>query len=63
MDLPRYLSMLQNNALHFARLDQMTDRWEGAYGPVNAAVRPVLYGEHWAMMAPRACHGRCVSHG
>jgi hypothetical protein len=30
MDLPRYLLMLQSQALHFAQADLMTDRWEGA---------------------------------
>lgn len=43
--------MIQSQALHFARLDQMTDRWEGAFGMANAQARPEWYGEHWPQMA------------
>lgn len=50
MDLARFLSMLENRALHFARADQMSDRWEGSFSPLNVAMRPQIYGEHWATM-------------
>lgn len=50
MDLARYLSLLQSEALHFARADQMSDRWEGSYSGVNVFLRPYLYGEHHAQM-------------
>lgn len=50
MDLARYLSMLSTGALHFARADQMTDRWEGAYGAANVLARPAMYGDHYEMM-------------
>jgi hypothetical protein len=54
MDLLRYLSMLQHSALHFARADQMSDRWEGAYGDENIRRRPELYGEHFQRRAEDA---------
>lgn len=47
MDLSRFLSLLEERALHFARADQMSDRWEGSYSPVNVALRPSLYGDVW----------------
>jgi hypothetical protein len=50
MDLARYLSLLEESALHFARADQMADTWEGSYGPRNQELRPGLYGEHYEMM-------------
>jgi hypothetical protein len=49
--LYKWLDLLQTSELHLTRADQMEDRWEGAYSEVNVAVRPSLYGEHWAMMA------------
>lgn len=51
MDLERYLSLLQSGCLHFARADQMADRWEGSYSQVNIALRPELYGEHYEQIA------------
>lgn len=48
MDLARYLSLLDSQALHFSRADQMKDKWEGGYGKRNRAVRPGLYGEHYS---------------
>jgi hypothetical protein len=42
MDLARFLSLLQTSALHFARADQMSDRWEGSYGELNRQLRPEL---------------------
>jgi hypothetical protein len=50
MDLPRFVDLLQSRELHLARADQMQDRWEGAYGPTNAAMRPEVYGEHYDAM-------------
>ena len=50
MDLARYLSLLQSSALHFARVDQMADRWEGAYGSANINARPIMYGEDFEQM-------------
>ncbi len=47
MDLARYLSLIQNSSLHFARADQMSDRWEGSYGEMNVQLRPQMYGEHY----------------
>ncbi len=52
MDLSRFLSLLEDEALHFARSDYMSDRWEGAFGHVNIAERPRLYGEHYSKMFP-----------
>jgi hypothetical protein len=50
MDLARFVDLLQSRELHLARADQMQDRWEGAYGPANAALGPEVYGEHYAAM-------------
>lgn len=50
MDLARYLSLLEDSALHFARADQMADTWEGSYGPLNQELRPAVYGEHYEMV-------------
>ncbi|MFC7532323.1 hypothetical protein [Actinoplanes sp. GCM10030250] len=50
MDLPRFVDLLQSRELHLARADKMQDRWEGAYGPTNAAMRPQVYGEHFDAM-------------
>ncbi|MGE6955014.1 hypothetical protein [Staphylococcus capitis] len=44
MDLSRFVDLLQSKELHLARADQMQDRWEGVFGPTNAAMRPALYG-------------------
>ncbi|GAA0908678.1 DUF2971 domain-containing protein [Virgisporangium aurantiacum] len=50
MDLARFVDLLQTSELHLARVDQMQDKWEGAYGPTNTALRPDIYGEHYATM-------------
>lgn len=47
MDLPRFLSLLEYEALHFASANQMSDRWEGSYSPLNIEHRATLYGEFW----------------
>lgn len=47
MDLARFLSMLEDSALHFVRADRMADAWEGSYSEVNVAQRPLIYGEHY----------------
>lgn len=60
MDLARYLSLIQSSALHFARADQMSDRWEGSYGELNVTLRPQMYGEHYEMMFAHA-HSRRVA--
>jgi hypothetical protein len=53
MDLPKFLALLEDEALYFARADTMADRFEGAMGPVNLALRPQLYGEHYAVASPQ----------
>ena len=60
MDLARYLSMLGNGVLHFARADQMLDRWEGAYGAANLLARPAMYGEHYEVMQAHRAQTRDV---
>jgi len=52
VDLYKWLDLLQTSELHLTRADQMEDRWEGSYSEVNLALRPSLYGEQWAIMAP-----------
>jgi hypothetical protein len=47
IDLARYLSMLQTSAIHFSRADQMSDPWEGSFGPLNHAVRMERYGDEY----------------
>lgn len=44
MDLARFLSLIEHQALHFARADQMSDKWEGASGLYNTQMRPAYYG-------------------
>lgn len=51
VDLYRYLDLLQTRELHFTRADAMEDPWEGSYGPVNVADRPILYGDNWDEMS------------
>lgn len=45
MDIARFLSLLEDSELNFARADQMQDKWEGVYGQYNQQMRPKLYGE------------------
>lgn len=51
IDLAKYLDLLQTAELHFTRADSMEDRWEGSYSPVNVAVRPAMWGEHFALVS------------
>lgn len=51
MDLARYLSLIGNSAIHFARADLMADRWEGAYGEANRTADPSLYGNRASEVA------------
>lgn len=50
MDLARFLSLLEDEALYFARADQMSDKWEGSYSEVNLKLRPELYGDDFEMI-------------
>lgn len=61
MDLPRFISLLEDEALYFARADQMVDRWEGSYSSVNLELRPRLYGEAWTNVAPHITQLRELS--
>lgn len=47
MDITRFLSLLEDEALYFARADQMSDKWEGATGTYNDLMRsrPEYYGQ------------------
>ena len=51
VDLYRLLDLLQTSELHLTRVDQMEDRWEGAYSSVNVAQRPTIYGDAWPKMS------------
>jgi hypothetical protein len=51
VDLYRLLDLLQTSELHLTRVDQMEDRWEGAYSSVNVAQRPARYGKYWSAMS------------
>ncbi len=51
VDLYRLLDLLQTSELHLTRVDQMEDRWEGAYSSVNVARRPDIYGKDWPAMS------------
>jgi hypothetical protein len=53
MDLSKFLALLEDESLFFARADTMADRFEGAMGPVNAALRPQLYGDHYPVFYPQ----------
>jgi hypothetical protein len=57
VDLPKFLSMLQHDALHFARSDSMEDKFEGSTTePTRAAwreaLRPHLSEESWRRLVP-----------
>ncbi|WP_285250876.1 DUF2971 domain-containing protein [Pseudarthrobacter sp. fls2-241-R2A-168] len=43
VDLPRFLSLLEEEAIPFIRLDQMRDKWEGAYTQANLERNSKLY--------------------
>lgn len=51
MDLARYLSFLEEAALHFSSAEHVSDPWEGSYSEVNQALRPQLYGEDFENMS------------
>jgi hypothetical protein len=54
MDLPRFLALLEDKALFFARADMMGDKFEGARSEANVALRPQLYGEDYSKIFPRS---------
>ncbi|MBV1778727.1 DUF2971 domain-containing protein [Paeniglutamicibacter sp. ABSL32-1] len=54
MDIARFISLLEDEAIFFARADQMADKWEGSYGPANIEMRPQMHGEHFEMMRDSA---------
>lgn len=59
MDLARYLSLLQSSALHFARADQMTDRWEGSTSDATLVAKRQLYGDElFNLIAPGGAHDK-----
>lgn len=58
MDVPKFLSLIEDKGLFFCRADLMTDSWEGATGPRNLEMRPELYGEHYAVMGPQLQQAR-----
>ena len=45
MDFPKFVSILEESALFFTRLDLMDDPFEGARSSFNREVRPVIYGD------------------
>lgn len=46
MSLAQYLSLLQKQALFFARADKLGDSFEGSFSKANLALRPEIYPEH-----------------
>jgi hypothetical protein len=45
IDLTRFLSLLEDRALYFARADQLGDAFEGSFPKTNREQRPVRYKE------------------
>lgn len=43
IDLPKYLSMLAQNALWFSRADLLGDPFEGSMSNMNVLLRPAVY--------------------
>ena len=43
MDFTKFVSLLDKQALFFARADKLRDPFEGAYSKANASLRPVIY--------------------
>jgi hypothetical protein len=52
LDLAKFLALLEDRALHFARSDLLGDPWEGAFSQANVQLRPHVYGEHYASIYP-----------
>lgn len=50
MDLGRFLSLLEDEAIYFARADQMSDKWEGAYTHVNRELNKLLYEGYFGVL-------------
>jgi len=58
LDLPKFLAVIEDQALHFTRAALMADRWEGSASPVNLEAGPTLYGEDYARMRPQMAYAR-----
>ncbi len=43
LDFPKFVSMLNERSLYFARADRLVDPFEGAHSNMNKMLRPVLY--------------------
>lgn len=46
MSLTKFISLLQKQALFFARADKLADPFEGSFSRANLALRPAIYKEH-----------------
>ena len=46
IDFTKFLSLLQEQALFFARADRLGDPFEGSFSKANIALRPTIYNEH-----------------
>lgn len=51
MDLPKFMSILENHALFFVRSDKLGDPFEGSFSKLNQALRPIIYKD---MQLPEA---------
>jgi len=58
MDIARFVSLLEDKAIYFARADQMSDKWEGSFSQANVELRPQLYGEHFEVINVEAADRR-----
>ena len=45
MDFTKFVSLLEKQALFFARADKLGDPFEGSFSKVNEALRPILYND------------------
>src|SRR5687767_13377849 len=52
MDFPRFVALLEDHALFFARSTTMADPWEGAFGDANHELRPDVYGDLYDKVVP-----------
>ncbi len=45
LDFTKFVSLLDRNALFFARADRLGDPFEGSYSKLNKVLRPAIYGD------------------
>jgi hypothetical protein len=60
MDLARFLAIMEDQVLFFARADLMADKFEGAVGPATETARALMMAEYYALIQPVWARGNEV---